>query len=90
MLTVGIPSALFNHKMSSNNVMFQCSETQCFLLVAVRNAGINVISSEIQQVNKQLTDAVEAFKPINATCDKLLNAAITKCGNCVESKCKAR
>jgi len=59
-------------------------------LSAVRNAGIAVISNEIQQVNKQLTDAVNAFKPINATCDKLMNSAISKCGTCVESKCRAR
>lgn len=44
----------------------------------------------IKQANQELTAAVDAFRPINATCVGQMDNAIATCKSCVRSKCEAR
>lgn len=44
----------------------------------------------VEKLNTDLTNAIEAFKPINASCISKLDGAISTCTNCVKTKCEAR
>ena len=59
-------------------------------LIGVRNAGLQTLSDEIQLANAKLEEAVEAFKPVNASCMTKFDSAVASCRTCVENKCKAR
>ncbi|XP_067934185.1 uncharacterized protein [Watersipora subatra] len=71
-------------------VVYSQVEVPLGALTAVRNGGMQTINDLITADNQRLVNAVEAFKPINSSCNAQLNTAIPRCRTCVESKCEAR
>lgn len=59
-------------------------------MVALRNAGLPTLSADVQKADKALEEAIEAFRPVNVTCMKQYDQAVTACTTCVEQKCTAR
>ncbi|XP_064616640.1 uncharacterized protein LOC135480673 [Liolophura sinensis] len=60
------------------------------LLQQLADYGSDRLTAEVKKVQNAYSEAVEAFKTVNTTCNSLLQGKTDKCYSCVETSCRQR